>query len=526
MTNIEPNILPIKAMPGNSGPDGYVLSKSEPSYLIPDPQSFIMEEWKINGYINNDSVTPFPFPTFLKSEGFQEGIVIHDSGLDKPGGQNTFSGAFEALHSGIAETFKSVKSLEDMEIQSENIINREDFNIEVLELNNRILIHWDIVCMLLYTHLVKTSEGKEYGLYNHIQFKEMIVKSFGIPGIFNFMFTQLGKPTPQRVSHWTLAKGWSNPGNSCFMDSLLACMFIHPKSPFINNMLQIKLLDSHPTNPKFPYANVELLKILQAVLINEVDSFFTGNIKSCSDFRNVLAQYIQVSNPNYETFAFGMHDPMELYSILTSSFQYHPMDIKTLSVRSGTRDNMPSLNSQSNAISIPSVSLTPLLIEETEIIQWPDSWLGKVEEVIGVKDNMPFRKEGLEVTRADAFIVPISRRDNSGNDITILEKEIEIKREIVNSTGTYKLYAAVYVPGTQDPTTFMIKDYIYKPGGHYAALLFDDDSDSWYNYDDLKVLEGNIAHFKITDEEAGKWLRTRAVMLFYYNVNSPQVVNL
>tara|TARA_R110002072_G_scaffold45565_5_gene126922 strand:- start:124541 stop:126304 length:1764 start_codon:yes stop_codon:yes gene_type:complete len=523
IVNLTVDLRPYSTPEGGETNPNFEIFKEDPSWSVPNSNDYVMEVWNIDGYIGFNELTEVKFNTIVNNENFGPYMAAE---YDKTKNQRAnFNESFTNLNEVIGNILQD--DYENSErVQIQTVLDSDNINPDRarLVLANQVTIHWGLPCFILYRFLVKYIDNpptiKPVGFYDHTEFKNTIVGTFENTVIFGAMFTEIGLPPPKPVDHWTLAPGWSNPGSTCFMDSVLACIFIHPQSPFIPNILDADF--SYRMNP----ALVDVQNSLKSV----IRSFMYGSTNDCSNFRRILADYLEKSGSS-ETFRYNMQDPADLYSSLMGIFNYHPMDITTKYKISGRR-NYPDSEKEENK---PSIALDPISIySDAKIIKWPDAWSNVVED-LDESNPEAIKVTKFNITRADCVVVTISRKDvfDSGEN-TISEQEIEISRymdDIINTgdagsaanTGVfgelevtpserYQLMAAVYVPGepSEDVPNF-------KPGGHYGALLYDNDSMSWYNYDDLFVrYTGPLLNAKLSDEDAGRLLRTRAVMLFYY----------
>lgn len=291
-------------------------------------------------------------------------------------------------------------------------------------------------------------------------------------------------------------KGPSNPGDSCFFDSALICMFLFRESPFYKNMIE-KDIDNFNNLTCSSDSNIDRdikIKIQQSLRQMYNANMIQGSNKNCTDLRKLIGTEC-VKNEKDLKFGTGMHEPLEFYQRILDLFDYKPVTISLYRYESDSPDSysdydLTSKQEMINWIGIGSVS-NPFFNK----IDINEEFSHKVahNDIRNV-----YIHEVTEIHSADAVIYSIDRRNYERGDTSADTRRIGWESEVVLNGKIFKLHGVVLTVTS---------------GGHYIALVKCDNK--WLLYNDLRttsVLETNV----IEDRKAKEMISTQGVLFFYY----------
>lgn len=299
--------------------------------------------------------------------------------------------------------------------------------------------------------------------------------------------------TKDYLQCWEGIKGPSNPGNSCFMDSVLMAIFAFPQSPFYQVMIEENVKSS-----KFLLCDldidedVRIREEIQESLRNMINVNFKGKKNdNCNELRRLVGKECRTEGD--VDLSKGIHEPFEFLNRLMGVFSYGPTIIRTTRFRSATYDQY-SPNSRSSEEVNPYVWVDTVTNTDFKKLDFEDVLRPNVVEV----DEFDFVHEVKVVEKAEVLIFSIDRRNAQGRDTSANTRFIDYDDRVVFSGKSYKLHSVVL-------TT--------KAGGHYTAIIRCDEK--WYSYNDLNV-EKSIQSNEVSAENAFEQISTQGVLFFYF----------
>lgn len=353
---------------------------------------------------------------------------------------------------------------------------------------------------------------------------------------------------------------FNEPGNSCFMDSTLICLFGFKNSPFYQKLV----VEDANTNTKFTVCSNDRdedratrLRI-QSLLREDVAILMSGRKRfHCTNLRKLLGSQCRKWRVNArgervtndEDLSMGHHDPAELYNRLVEAIGYNPITIRTVVYRAADEQGTDEVILTETVDDVPMLPSLRAGDENLYAAAWPYSWQSDFENLVSDSSKgRPFVRTAREILRADVVIVHVDRSVAAG-------EIIEPPPQALSSTTFNPLLSLFggeeeefYVPpelqaevfGTGEPfnpakrderqvnprpvsvqpemningTTYLLKGVVYSPfNGHYNALLHC--GNRWFIYNDLDATRP-ISDAPVSEDEAAILIQTRGTLLFYY----------
>lgn len=374
--------------------------------------------------------------------------------------------------------------------------------VRIKKLDNRFVhvfdhyINWETVWAHFFNVIAMGQKVDLVAVLDY--FKKVIGHPDSFKGVFNGGFS------PGYVDCIDSLKGFVNHASSCFMDSVLMCMFAFKNSPFFRHMVLTPLVQENLTSLACnvdPDADFAIRRATQLELRSDLKQIMRGERIICGQLRKLVGAFCKGVDGEDRDLSGGEQDPLELYARLCAMMNYNPTDTSLVEYRALTEGgeeefviNVPEIERKSY---LPSVSL------ESGAISWPWSWGGEYEYLpVRSYPEFPWKKNVTNVTRSDCIVVHLSRNFRDPRTGQYDERKVNfspmlIEHEFDVNGIVYTLRAATYLP--------------YQ--GHYACLL--KCGRDWYNYDDTDT-KSVLASKMYDDGKARGIISERAVLLFYY----------
>tara|TARA_R110002074_G_scaffold244056_4_gene415787 strand:+ start:322 stop:1428 length:1107 start_codon:yes stop_codon:yes gene_type:complete len=290
-------------------------------------------------------------------------------------------------------------------------------------------------------------------------------------------------------------KGPSNPGTSCFMDSVLMCMFAFKKSPFYVNLIEkdIDNFDYNTCNQDKKLDRKVKIKIQELLRNSYDDIFIKGSNDYCNDLRKYVGNYCRLLTTDIDL-SISMHEPFEFYQRLLSVFDYSPLIKNTTRFKSDNEDTYDESNLSSVQISdwVPIETVSNPDFKKIDFL----SYLDKNVVYNDVIDEYLHEIHTLE--KSDAVILSIDRRDKYGSDTRANTRFIDYEDEIKFDGKIFKLHGVVLTTSS---------------GGHYIAAI--KCKNKWSVYNDLNTSK-SFQNKTINNKKVRNLISTTGVLFFYY----------
>lgn len=347
-------------------------------------------------------------------------------------------------------------------------------------------------------------------------------------------------PKLKFVNCFSEMKGFSNQGNSCFMDSALLAMFMFKTSPFYDNLI-VKEFQRPNYGPKgkgiicfnVPFEingvpinqqqinnlinfDFEKRSLIQKLLRMDYKQIIRGERIMCTTLRIELGRNCRGGGDDFSN---QPADPSEMYRRLCNTLEYNPISYNTTTlVSKPDRDLLPDQNTvrvlskyDQNSPTLPTLSINDQLMKR---ISWPSSWNETWSEIESELTNPEFKGQGYKykrntiyITNADCIVVEINRN-------MFDEQQPWMPIPGVNNRRL-KVDTIMYIESLNE--TYHLMSVVYPPlFGHFSALLRCDEG--WFHYDDSPGRTSFISEHPIEYNEAIKIIEEKGVLLFYYKI--------